>query len=119
MAVIKITPLTYAEFGQVRDHLEAKKSLWKLKKKLSEKTETFSHILPLRTDLPKKPGKVWPHDDFSLDDEWQKTGIRISAANGYTQFLSHIESEVTEFELPDDLKEHIAKGKPVMMTKWW
>lgn len=59
---------------------------------------------------------------FSLDEAWKKDGVRwvrFDALNGYYLVLSHLEDQVAEFNLPDDLKEHISKKKPIMITKWY
>lgn len=108
---IFLTPLTYTEFGQLLDaYYEERSSMavHKLMKQFKEKSETYEQKIPSL--------------DFSLDREWQTNGIRwvkFEVANGFSHVLSHIEGEVTEFELPEYLKEHIAKRKPVMITKWW
>lgn len=106
-----LTPLTYTEFGQLLDAYYEKRNareIYNLMNTFKKKSETYEK-------------KLSSHD-FSLDTEWHNEGtrwIKFEAANGCQQALSHVRGEVTEFELPDYLKEHIAKQKPLLITKWW
>ena len=109
-AIIFLTPLTHTEFGQVLDAYEARNvlALHKLLERLKDKEETYE----------QKVSSV----EFSLDNAWTIGDVRwvkYSPMNGTTLVLSRVEGEVTEFDLPDNLKEHIAKKKPVMVTKWY
>ncbi|MGT2925884.1 hypothetical protein [Streptococcus cuniculipharyngis] len=107
LATVSLTPLTYTEFGQVLDAKESRQAMtvYRIMDKLKHKEETYDNTL---SSLP-----------FSLEASWKKDGVswvRFDALNGYYLVLSHLDDQVTEFDLPDDLKEHIAQKKPVMVT---
>lgn len=106
-----ITPLTYTEFGQILDAYYGEKrslAVHKLMSQFKEKPETYEQKIPSL--------------HFSVENAWQKEGVRwvkSGGLNGRSLALSHLEEEIAEFELPEELADHIAKRKPVLITHWW
>ena len=47
-----------------------------------------------------------------------ENGLYFSGLNGDFAYLPRVTTDIVEFELPDELKEHIAKGRPIFYTKW-
>lgn len=105
-----LTPLTYTEFGQVMDaYYEARDALLigKLMNDFREKEETYK----------MKVNSL----EFVLDDEWRiddTKWVKSGGLNGGAYALSHITTDLSNYDLPEDLVKHIKAKKPVLYTKW-
>lgn len=103
-AKIRLFKISHAEYGQVLDMLNAKTSILNVTKMISSREPDYEHYIPEVT--------------FSLDKDAKENGFYFSGLNGDFAYLPRLTTDIVEFELPDELKEHIAKGHPVFYTKW-
>ena len=103
-AKIRLFKISHAEYGQVLDVLDAKTSILDVRNMISNREPDYEYFIP----------KVI----FSLDKEAKENGFYFSGLNGDFAYLQRVTTGIIEFELPDELKEHIAKGHPLFYTKW-
>ncbi|TMR84129.1 hypothetical protein [Streptococcus pseudopneumoniae] len=103
-AKIRLFKISHAEYGKVLDVLDAKTSILDVRNMISNREPDYEYFIP----------KVI----FSLDKEAKENGFYCSGLNGDFAYLPRVTTDIVEFELPDELKEHIAKGYPLFYTKW-
>lgn len=100
VSYIEIYLLTHTEFGQILDYLDAKKSIIRLAFDYKKKEIAFKQRLESM--------------DCSLFEE--DNGFRLTLANGRFYFLREVRGSVPDLSLPEVVKEHIAKNRPIMIS---
>lgn len=103
-AKIRLFKISHAEYGQVLDVLDAKTSILDVTNMISNREPDYEYYIP--------------EVIFSLDKEAKENGFYFSGLNGDFAYLPRVTTDIVEFKLPDELKEHIAKGRPLFYTKW-
>lgn len=103
-AKIRLFKISHAEYGKVLDVLDSKTSILDVSNMISNREPDYEYYIP--------------EVIFSLDKEAKENGFYFSGFNGDFAYLLRLTTDITEFELPDELKEHIAKGRPLFYTKW-
>ena len=100
---IDIYLLSHEEYGQVLDCFDIKKSFVNLAFTYMRKGSAFT--------------QKFEGGDCSLLEEAKKFGLTLSLLNGRFIFMREVQGPLPDLDLPETVKEHLAKKRPIMISQ--